>query len=399
MKALRQFLGLERNIIVMLIAVIALGMGEELWSRFIPKYLEILGGGTWVIASYGMLRDFLDAVYQYPGGYLADRIGRRESLVIFTLIAILGYFCYLLSSHWIGILVGTVFVMAWTSLSSPATFAIIGDSLPQQKRSMGFSVQAILKRVPIVLAPALGGILIASYGYREGIAIGVIVTIILAFGAILIVMRYYDDSRSAEHQERGIREIWREMDPGLKRLLLADCLIRWAEGIPDVFLVLYVINVAHFGAAEFGWLVGIKMLTSMVVYIPIAKFTETMNRKPFIILTFFFFSLFPLALVLAGGIGWMIVAFVIGGLRELGEPARKALIVDLAHESLRGRSVGIYYLVRGLAVFPASILGGWLWSMNARLPFLAAFGVGIVGVIIYAFSRTETGARPEFSTL
>ena len=62
MNALRQFFGLERNIIVMLIVVIALGMGEELWSRFIPKYLEILGAGTWVIASYGTLRDFLDAV-------------------------------------------------------------------------------------------------------------------------------------------------------------------------------------------------------------------------------------------------------------------------------------------------------------------------------------------------
>jgi hypothetical protein len=86
----------------------------------------------------------------------------------------------------------------------------------------------------------------------------------------------------------------------------------------------------------------------------------------------------------------MIVAFIIGGLRELGEPARKALIVDLAHASVRGRSVGIYYLVRGLAVFPASILGGWLWSMNATFPFLAAFAVGVVGVITYAFSRTET---------
>ena len=395
MNPLRQFFGLERNIIVMLIAVIALGMGEELWSRFIPKYLEILGAGTWVIASYGTLRDFLDAVYQYPGGYLADRLGRRKALVIFTVIAIVGYFCYLLSSHWMGILIGTVFVMAWTSLSSPATFAIIGDSLPRQKRSMGFSVQAILKRVPIVLAPALGGVLIASYGYREGIAIGVIITILLGFGSVLVVMRYYDDSRLGEHQERKIREIWKEMHPGLKRLLLADCLIRWAEGIPNVFIVLYVINVVHAGAAEFGWLTGIKVLTSMLVYIPVAKFTESMNRKPFIILTFFFFSLFPLALVLAGGLGWMIVAFIIGGLRELGEPARKAMIVDLAHASVRGRSVGIYYLVRGLAVFPASILGGWLWSMDARLPFIVAFGVGIIGAITYALSRTETGSPPR----
>ena len=72
----RTSLGLERNIITMLVMTVFLGIGEELWTRFIPKYLELLGAGAWVIASYGTLRDFLDAVYQYPGGLITDRLGR-----------------------------------------------------------------------------------------------------------------------------------------------------------------------------------------------------------------------------------------------------------------------------------------------------------------------------------
>ncbi len=394
MRGVRQFFGLERNIIVMLIAIIALGMGEELWSRFVPKYLELLGAGTWVIASYGVLRDFLDAVYQYPGGYLADRLGRRKALVVFTLLAIVGYLIYLASTHWIWILAGTVFVMAWTSLSSPAVFAIIGDSLPSRKRSMGFSVQAILKRVPIVLAPTLGGFLIASYGYRQGIVIGVLITIALAIGSIVVIMRYYRDVSPAAHTDVTFSAIWKEMDPGLKRLLLSDCLVRWAEGIPQVFIILYVMNVAHADAFQFGWLNGIQVLTSIVVYIPIAKFSESMNRKPFIVLTFVFFALFPLAIIMGGSIAWLVTAFIVGGLRELGEPARKALIVDLAHESMRGRAVGAYYLVRGLAVFPASILGGWLWTLNPELPFAVACIVGMIGAIAYAIAPERPHIEP-----
>ena len=81
---------------------------------------------------------------------------------------------------------------------------------------------------------------------------------------------------------------------------------------------------------------------------------------------------------------WLLAAFVIAGLRETGEPARKALIVDLASAGARGRAVGLYYLIRGLAVFPASLVGGWLWTIDRRLPFYVAFAVGVAGFLVHA---------------
>src|SRR5438445_340081 len=96
----RAWLGLEHNIIVLLAILLLLGMGEELWSRFIPKYLQLLGAGAWVVAAYGTLRDLLDAVYQYPGGWLADHMGRRRALEVFALLAMLGYGIYIVSPSW-----------------------------------------------------------------------------------------------------------------------------------------------------------------------------------------------------------------------------------------------------------------------------------------------------------
>ncbi|MBI1803220.1 MAG: MFS transporter [Ignavibacteriae bacterium] len=386
MNRLRTSLGLERNIVVMLASIIVLGIGEELWTRFVPKYLELLGATTWVVAWYGTLRDFLDAVYQYPGGWLADTLGRRKALVAFTLIAIIGYLIFAVGRHWIWILVGTVFVMAWGSLTSPAVFAIIGDNLPRARRSIGFGVQSIIKRVPVVIAPTLGGLLVASLGFVDGIRVGVIITIVLALLGITIIGKYYREIHVATTDGSTLRSIWREMDPYLKRLLLADCLARWAEGIPKVFIILYALDVLHVSPLAFGTLTSLQMATSIIVYIPIAKLSDTLNRKPFVLLTFAFFALFPLVLAGAASFTWIVLAFMFAGLREIGEPARKALIVDLAQETARGRAVGIYYLVRGLVVFPASLAGGLLWTLGKQLPFYAAFAIGTIGFIVYALT-------------
>jgi MFS family permease len=380
----RSWLGLERNIVAMLLTFLVLGMGEELWVRFVPKYLELLGAGIGVVALYGTLRDLLDAVYPYPGGWLTDRLGRRAALILFALLAIAGYALYLLAPSWSWVLAGTVLVMAWSSLTLPAIFAVIGDSLPPARRAMGFGVQSILKRVPIILAPPLGGWLIASLGLAGGIRTGLAVTIVLAIAGIAILRRSYVEEARPAHDPGSIADLWRGMDGGLKRLLLADCLARWAEGIPKVFLIYFVIDVPGGTAAEFGWLTSVQMIAATLVYIPLARMSDRMNRKPFVLLTFGFFALFPLVLAMANGPAWLALAFVVAGLRETGEPARKALIVDLASAGARGRAVGLYYLLRGLAVFPASLVGGWLWTLDRRLPFYVAFAVGVLGFLVHA---------------
>src|SRR5215210_1271530 len=126
------YLSLERNVAAVSAAVFLMGLGEELWKKFLPKYLEALGAGTIVIGLFGTTRDFFDAIYQYPGGWLADRVGRRRAFLTFLAFACLGYLIYLFSPSWPWFFVGLAFVMAWNSMASPAVFAVIGDSLPRE---------------------------------------------------------------------------------------------------------------------------------------------------------------------------------------------------------------------------------------------------------------------------
>lgn len=91
------YLGLERNVSLASAAIFILGLGEELWKKFLPKYLEALGASTPVIGLFGTAQDFFDAIYQYPGGWLADRVGRRRTFITLITAASAGYLVYLFS--------------------------------------------------------------------------------------------------------------------------------------------------------------------------------------------------------------------------------------------------------------------------------------------------------------
>jgi MFS family permease len=380
--------GLGRNIIAVSGAVFLLALGENLWKRFIPKYLEALGAPVTVIGFFGTCQDFLDGVYQYPGGWIGDRYGRRRALLLFVVLAAIGYGLYWWAPTWPFVFAGLVFVMAWSSMASPTLFAVVGDALPKERRALGFTVQSIVRRIPIAIAPTLGGLAIAGYGVLGGVHLGLGLTVVLAAVTVVAVWRV-DIPVTRDDAPTNIVAVWRSLPTPLRWLLTSDILVRTCEGLVDVFLILYAINVVGISALAYGLLIGVQATTAIVSYLPVARLADRIGRKPFVIATFVAFAAFPVSVVLARDFAMLIGAFIVGGLREVGEPARKAMIVDLVRPSLRARSVGLYYLVRSLTIAPAAFIGGLLWNVTPALPFWMAGAIGVVGVVVFAATVEE----------
>jgi MFS family permease len=384
-------LGLERNTTAVVGAMFLMALGENLWRRFLPKYLEALGAPIVAIGAYGSTEDLLDGLYQYPGGWVGDRHGRRRALLLFVSLAAVGYLVVASATAWPVVLVGIVFVMAWTSMASPTLFAVVGDNLPRERRAVGFSVQAILRRVPILVAPVLGGGLIAAYGVTSGVRVGLVVSIVLA-GATLLVVRRMRLDRPLPDADTGIAEVWRSLPSPLRRLLLSDVFIRTCEALVDVFLVLYAVNVVGISAPAFGVLISVQTATVLVCSLPASRLADRWGKKPFVVATFLAFSCFPLAVVAAHSFTGLVLAFVVGGLREMGEPARKALILEFVRPDVRARGVGLYYLIRCVAIAPAATIGGLLWKTAPGLPFVLAGGIGLAGTALFALTVDERHA-------
>ena len=379
----------HRNVSVLAVSLFGLALGEELWQAYMPAYLAALGASGLVIGLFSSTRDLLDGLYQYPGGWLADRFGRRTALLGFTSLAIAGYALYSTAGNWAWMFAGLFGVMWWKAGAFPTTFAVIGDSLPPGRRALAFGVQSVLVRVPRVVAAPLGGLLIASLGIIAGIRAAFVITIALGLAVLAVqFFAFHDDPPAAGRASvTSARGVFSAMPRRLKHLLLADCLVRIGEGIALAFIVLYALRTVS--PAQYGLLYAIQQTVAIVSYLPGGRIGDAAGRKPVVALTFLFFAVFPLAVRLASGWPSLIGAFLIGGLKEIGEPARKAMIVDLAPEGQRAATVGVYYAIRNVLVFPAGLTGGWLWQIRPGLPLEVAFAVGMVAVVIFWATSRE----------
>src|SRR5215470_2866622 len=383
--AAREYLGLNRNVAVLALSVFGLGLGEELWQSYLPKYLTTLGASGAMVGLFSSLKDLLDGLYQYPGGWAGDRFGRKRSLMLFTLTATCDYALYALALRWFVVFAGLWLVMAWKAGAFPVTFAVIGDALPQGRRVMAFSAQSVLVRLPRVIGAPLGGLLIASFGAVKGVRIAAGITLLLAIIVFITQRRGYREKAVVENgfEHTPAPTILARMPSQLKRLLVAECLVRFGEAIASAFIVLYVTNALGHSAPTFGTLYALQQAVSLVMYLPSGRLAGLTGRRSLIALTFLFFALFPLAVQWAHSFPALVVAFVIGGLKEMGEPARKAFIVDLAAPTERARAVGVYYTIRNLLIVPAGTIGGILWARNPQAPLQVAGAVGMLGVAAF----------------
>src|SRR5204863_6948070 len=133
---------------------------------------------------------------------------------------------------------------------------------------------------------------IAAYGVRDGVHLGVGVTVVLAAVALAALARI-DIPVRADPVPTHILAVWRSLPSPLRWLLASDIIIRTCEGLVDVFLVLYAINVLGISAPRYGVLIGIQMTTSIVSYLPVARLGDRIGRRPFVIATFVAFAAFP----------------------------------------------------------------------------------------------------------
>ena len=383
--SLADFFGLKRNIVILLLTIFIIGAGEELWMRFVPKYLQTLGATVFIIGLYDALRTLLGAVYAYPGGLFVDLWGHRRAFLIFNIVSIAGYALVLLIPHWGAVIAGMFLFLSWTCFSLPATFSLVGATLSSSQHSMGIGAQSVIKRLPMMISPIFGGILIDRFGVVHGVRIALTVSILFSAATIFVQRQLREDAeQKVERPERW--NFWRslsEFNSPMRRLLLSDILIRFCERIPFAWVVIFAMDYIGVTGKQFGALTTIEVLAATLCIIPASHFADRHGREPFVIVTFIMFTLFPISLLMSRSFSALVVAFMIRGFKEFGDTSRKALIVGYCDPDRRGQMIGAYYLVRDLIVSVAALLGAYLWKLGPQLNFLTAAALGVAGTIFY----------------
>lgn len=375
-----------------------------------------LGGGAFSVGLLNGLDNLLSALYSLPGGYASDKLGHKRALLLFNLIAMAGYVVVIAIPNWQAVILGAILFVSWTAISLPATMDMVATVLPKNKRTMGVSLHSLVRRIPMALGPVIGGALIGAFGETQGVRLAFIVALFLAGVSLILQQRMITDEKRTPI-EKGSSQSYglTLLNAPLRNLLVSDILVRFCEQIPYAFVVIWCVSINRITPLQFGLLTTIEMITAMLVYIPVAYLADRSTKKPFVVTTFVFFTTFPLVLLVAQSFWVMAMAFVIRGLKEFGEPTRKALIIDLAPDGRKAATFGVYYLIRDIIVSIAAFGGALLWDAStaefiidsvgmgqALLPFfnaiaspatnfLVAFGFGLAGTLYFALFGKDLG--------
>lgn len=417
----RRFFALERDVLVLSLAMFAISLGFQMTTRFLPEYLVALGASGFIVGLFGTVGNIISAIYPYPGGAVSDRLGSRYSLTLFGVLATLGFGIWLIAPElgtiqvggfalqpWGWIFIGLFLAQAWKSFGLGATFAVVKQATDPSRLAAGFASTETFQRVAFLVGPVLAAVLIGihpaftvSFRYVLGVAV--------IFGALGTIVQHvlYDASQDTIGDTFGgiaqIRRDLRAMPEELRPLLVGDTLVRFANGMVYVFFVLVVTRFLEVGLqttlslggwsyrlalspeAFFGYLLGVEMLIALLVMAPAAKAAEYVGLKPVVALGFAVYAIFPVLLINAPASALaMILVFAFSGLRFAGLPSHKALIVGPAEQGAGGRVTGSYYLLRNTIVIPSAALGGYLWEfVSPELAFTVAAGIGLAGTVFF----------------
>ena len=380
-----RFFGINKSMTGMIVMVVLIMLGEKMGERFLPLYILAIGGTNLAVGFLNAMDNLLSALYSFPGGYLSDKIGYKKALMLFTSVAMVGYLIVIIFQSWQAVFIGAVFFISWSAVSLPAIMSLISKAVPSNKRTMGISIHSIVKRIPMSLGPLLGGTFISIYGTTIGIRISFITAFVLGVVA-LIAIQFLMENEIVSPRSTRIRDLLRlkNFNPELKNLLVSDTLIRFAEQIPYAFVVIWCVNNIGISAFQFGVLTAIEMVTAVLIYIPVAYYADRFFKKPFILITFAFFTIFPIVVYFSTSFSALVIAFVIRGLKEFGEPTRKALIMDLSPDGAKAETFGTYYLFRDVVVSAAALSSAFLWNISPFTNFMTAFVCGVIGTIWFA---------------
>lgn len=416
-RSLSHWLALNRTVAVVLLAVLFFGLGEQLWEPFLAIYLaalselkrqaaatgQVSSAVLLTVAAYACLRLLFEAVCYVVGGGLTARLGDRGSLLLFGALSVAGYLLFLAAPGPAVAVVAALLILGWEPLAVPVTFTTVGATVDPSRRGMAFALQSIQKRLPKILGPLLAGTVLgwaerqavsAEAGRVAGMRWLVLLALALAVVSLLMQVAWMPH-RDPPPPGPPPRQVLAAFPAEIRALWLAEVFTRWGDHLVREFVALYLVVIRQVPLEQVGVLMAVQHATALATYLPVGQLTARTGLRPFVGLTFVFFALFPLTLVLLPD-GWgLVAAFIVYGLREIGEPARKAMITTGIPAAVRASGVGLYWGMRSVLIAPAAAAGAVLWAcFGPTVPFVAAFVSGAVGAaVFYALvNRIETAS-------
>lgn len=401
-----EFSFMRGNLLTLLISWVFMYFTFALVSPFESRYIEALKAPPVVIGLMGSVGAAMLSLVRIPGAYIADKYGRKQITVTMTFSIALSYLFYIFAPDWRFVLVGMI-ISNLSLIYQPALQAIHADSVPAEKRGMGFAASNVLPNIPTIIAPALAGFLVETQELVPGMRIVYTIVLFCFMAAALVRLFFLKETiqdpkkiRLREMKEAfkkslgAIGEAWRSMSTSLKFLTAAYLVSAFEEPMFRWFTALYVNDIIGIGNFDWGFINTVSTAVTIILGFPLGKLVDKIARKKAVILSYVIFMPASVFFIFSRSfvqLLFVFVVFAVGGCLIM--PAYSALEADMIPREKRGRIMGTIGTLNVMATVPASALAGFLYSLDPVYPFVFSIVLGIVVSLIILFAVKEPKVR------
>ena len=403
----REFSFIKGNYAILVLSWILMDFSMELPATYYALYVLELGATETILGMIGFSSFLALAAVQFPGGYLADKFGRRWLVSSMTFAVALCYIFFAIAPSWHFILIGTV-VMSLCHIYQPALMAMIADAVPSERRGMGFSLIMLIVSASTTPGPFVARILYLQFGLVDGMRIGYGIVTALFLVAAFIRLRLTETMTDVRRP--GVREIlsslpislkeslrvWKSVPRSMFYLFLSLVTLNLGWATSNLYLVVYAVQ--ELGIDEAIWpLILTGLFVAMIVLaIPVGKVVDRFNRKVPLLFSYAAF-LAGLLFFMSGDFSRVFVSLVLFGVANiLINAAYGALEADLTPKAQRGKVMGFSNFSNDIVMAIGNLIGGILYEhFSPQLPFYFTSALLLPSFLLTLIKVHEPEKREE----
>jgi len=408
MKTLRsEFSFIKGNYAIIVISWILIDFAGELPGTYYSLYVLNLGATVTILGLIGFTSFLVLASVQFPGGYLADKFGRKWLVSTMTFGVALSYIFYMIAPSWHFILLGTI-LMSLCLIYQPALMSMVADSVPSERRGMGFGIIMLITSASTTPGPLVAGILYREFGLDLGMRIGYGVAVAMFLGAAFLRLKLQETMKNTSKPSlnelvrsypTALKEsfgVWKKLHPSVFYLFLAGVIGTFGFAAAQLYFVVYAVDVLSIDEAVWPLILTALFITMIVMAVPMGKLVDKLNRKiPMLIA--FTLMIVAMLLFIYGDVPRLFISLMLVGVGQvMMNSAFSALQADLTPKEQRGKVAGFNNFANNILMALGSLTGGIVYEhFSPQMPFFLAIMFTVPQFVITLFFVHEPEHREE----
>ncbi|QWD90747.1 MFS transporter [Polynucleobacter sp. MWH-Braz-FAM2G] len=382
---LKTILALPRTVWLIGLISFVNDSASEMLYPLMPLYLaSVLMAGPKALGVIEGIAEATSSIFKLVSGVIVDRTKKAKPwIVLGYALAGIGRPLIAIANSWLWVLAIRFTDRMGKGLRSSPRDALLAESVNEKQRGVTFGLHRSMDNAGAVIGPLLAAMFLSMGVPLKDIFVWAIIP---AAVTITLALCIKEPQREAAPQASKFSWSLEGMPDQFKRYLLVAGIFALGNS-SDMFLLLRA-REAGVPQEQIPLLWAAISLITTLFGTPLSALSDTFGRKRFILIAWFAFAFFYIAIGIPGiSILQIFILFVIYGLfKAATEGVEKALVADMAPIGLAGTAFGWFNLITGIMLFPASFIFGWVYESIA--PFYAFLFSGTCALIAFVLMAT-----------